>query len=92
MAVWLLQNTTLKSDLCFDSCDSALGSNLCLDCCARAGWDDEDEVVAPEAVVVDPYGRLPGAPLAAPVVEGIFGWRWPSTDKHERYNEDWAVS
>lgn len=43
----------------------------------RAGWDDEDEPGVSELPPVDPYGRAPGVPLAAPVVEGIFGWRWP---------------
>lgn len=43
----------------------------------RAGWDDEDDIAASEVPLVDPYGRVPGVPLAAPVVEGIFGWRWP---------------
>ncbi len=43
----------------------------------RAGWDDEDDIAASEVPLVDPYGRVPGVPLAAPVVEGIYGWRWP---------------
>ena len=63
-----------------------------LSCSARTGWDDDDEVVAQEAAVVDPYGRLVGVPLAAPVVEGIFGWRWPSTDKRDRCSKPCAFA
>lgn len=48
----------------------------------RAGWDDEDDVAASEVPLVDPYGRVPGVPLAAPVVEGIFGWRWPLSQQN----------
>lgn len=52
--------------------------------CCRNGWEDEDEPAIPEVALVDPYGRpLPAAPLAAPVVEGIFGWRWPPAARPE---------
>ena len=48
----------------------------------RAGWDDEDDIAANEVPLVDPYGRVPGVPLAAPVVEGIYGWRWPLSQQN----------
>ena len=43
----------------------------------RPAWDDEEEAAVVELPVADPYGRVPGVALAAPVVEGIYGWRWP---------------
>ncbi|KAL3149213.1 hypothetical protein ABBQ32_002039 [Trebouxia sp. C0010 RCD-2024] len=43
----------------------------------RAGWEDDEDVNGNEAPLVDPYGRVPGVPLPAPVVEGLYGWRWP---------------
>lgn len=43
----------------------------------RAGWEDDEDVNGSEAPLLDPYGRVPGVPLAAPVVEGLYGWRWP---------------
>ncbi|KAL0025228.1 hypothetical protein WJX77_008845 [Trebouxia sp. C0004] len=48
----------------------------------RAGWDDEDDIAASEVPLVDPYGRVPGVPLAAPVVEGLYGWRWPLSQQN----------
>ena len=43
----------------------------------RAGWDDEEDLAGNEVPLADPYGRVPPPALAAPVVESVYGWRWP---------------
>ena len=55
----------------------------------RAGWDDEDDIAASEVPLVDPYGRVPGVALAAPVVEGIYGWRWPLSQQNFDRSDSW---
>lgn len=51
----------------------------------RAGWDDEEELAGPEVPLIDPYGKVVPPPLPAPVVEAVYGWRWPlSHQEHAR--------
>ena len=45
----------------------------------KGGWDDDEDATGNEVPLVDPYGRVLGAPL--PVVEGIYAWKWPSTSQ-----------